>query len=117
MKVVVQTDRRVKAELKSILKRKGASACCKINAICASVNFDFFMEPSSSRHQDHNWKIPAENGPNYGKQVITRIIIGKFQLKMVRITGSRSVPCPDNNLTEKTGRMSEEWGVEHFFQF
>ncbi|EAU39635.1 hypothetical protein FP2506_00495 [Fulvimarina pelagi HTCC2506] len=27
------------------------------------------MEFSSSRSRDHNWKIPAQNGPNFGKHV------------------------------------------------
>jgi hypothetical protein len=40
-----------------------SSAWRKMNAICASENFDFFMELSFSHHRDHNWKIPAQNGP------------------------------------------------------
>lgn len=32
-------------------------------AICASVNFDAFMELSISRSRDQNWNIPAQNGP------------------------------------------------------
>jgi len=36
----------------------------------ASENVDFFMEPSSSRNRNHNWKIPALNAPIYGKQVM-----------------------------------------------
>jgi hypothetical protein len=40
-----------------------SSACFKTKAICASVNFDTFMELSLFRLRDHKWKIPAQNGP------------------------------------------------------
>jgi hypothetical protein len=43
-------------------KRDGSSACFKTNAIWASVNFDAFMEISSSPQGDHKWKIPVLNG-------------------------------------------------------
>src|SRR6478752_8758626 len=39
---------------------KPSSACFKTNAICASENFDAFMELSSSLLGDHKWKIPAQ---------------------------------------------------------
>ncbi|WP_220792625.1 hypothetical protein, partial [Gluconacetobacter diazotrophicus] len=40
-----------------------------MNAICASEDFDFFMEPSFSRRRDHKWKIPDQSGPNIGRHV------------------------------------------------
>src|SRR3982074_441323 len=39
-----------------------SSACFKTNAICASENFDAFMELSSSPSGDHKWKIPVQTG-------------------------------------------------------
>ena len=48
------------------------SACFRTDAICASVNFDFFVEFSSSHSRDHKWKIPARNGPFFRRQVATR---------------------------------------------
>lgn len=40
-----------------------SSACFNTKAICASENFDAFMELSFSPSRDHKWKIPAKNGP------------------------------------------------------
>ncbi|WP_210251728.1 hypothetical protein, partial [Brucella anthropi] len=41
----------------------------KTNAICASENFDAFMELSFSQIRDHKWKIPVLNGLIYWEHV------------------------------------------------
>ncbi|WP_210251727.1 hypothetical protein, partial [Brucella anthropi] len=46
-----------------------SSACFKTNAICASENFDAFMELSFSQIRDHKWKIPVLNGLIYWEHV------------------------------------------------
>jgi hypothetical protein len=46
-----------------------SSACFRTNDICASENFDAFMEISFSRARDHKWKIPAQNGPILREQI------------------------------------------------
>src|SRR6478609_8179574 len=46
-----------------------SSACFKTNAICASENFDAFMELSSSHQGDHKWKIPVQTGLVWRGQV------------------------------------------------
>jgi len=48
-----------------------SSACFNTNAICASENFDAFMEISFSQAQDRKWKIPAQNGPILREQITT----------------------------------------------
>ena len=46
-----------------------SSACLRTNAICASENFEAFMEISISRSRDQNWKIPPMNGLNWREHV------------------------------------------------
>jgi hypothetical protein len=46
-----------------------SSACFNTKAICASVNFDVFMELSLSRSRDHKWKIPVPIGPIFWEHV------------------------------------------------
>lgn len=71
-----------------------------MNAICASEDFDFFMEPSFSRRRDHKWKIPDQSGPNIGRHVKI-ILTPPFPLLVVlcwlsaAINGRRPRPeCP-----------------------
>jgi hypothetical protein len=59
-----------------------------MNAICASENFDFFMELSFSRHRDHNWKIPAQNGPKNRRHVSKE---AHFRFTTVEICSNRRV--------------------------
>ena len=40
-----------------------------MKAICASVNFDVFMELFLPRQREHNWKIPVQNDPICGNHV------------------------------------------------
>jgi hypothetical protein len=40
------------------------------------------MEFSFSRHRDHNWKIPAQNGPNYWEHVTMLALSALWELKL-----------------------------------
>ena len=42
------------------------------NAICASVNFDRFINLPPHEPWDHKWNIPVSGGPVFGEQVSRR---------------------------------------------
>lgn len=81
-----------------------------MKAICASENFDFFMEFSFSHGGDHSWKIPVQNGPKSGWHVISATMLA---LKTRDPRGFRSArhfaawigPTPKDHLSGGKNRL------------
>lgn len=59
-----------------------ASADFSTKAICASLNFDAFMELSASPSRDHKWKIPVPAGPENREHVSGHLTYGNFEREL-----------------------------------